>query len=529
MKKTLAVILSVIMAFSCLAVIGSAAGTDSLTFLIASDSHYAPTAAASAKGNMFEYSGAIIDEYLAAAKSSGANCVLFSGDIVETASAASTAVMVEKFAAFEAETGKQIYVIDGNHDVNASFSKDAFKAAYAQFGYSEAVAVDANSCSYAVDLNKSTRLIAIDTVTVGASTGTLTAQGLEWAKDQYNTAKAAGYTVLVMMHHPLVEHIPYMKSLMPNYVLTNGDEVAKAFAGISMSFVFTGHDHITDIASYTAGDNTVYDIGTGSLTADTCPYRQVTVTSDEIKVNTKNITSVPGFEGNFAAYAKRYFKDSASALLKNYINTKLLAGKLGVAEGSAAYTLIDKAVVAMNEMGAYPMDEFRQKASDVGITVPANGYTSYNDAIMEVLENIVAGNESINSTTELYKVLYTGAQAIMTCAFADIDDETVSAAINEILPKITEKISTKIPADQLAGMVSGLTSGNKETIIAAGVQLVFSAVVTDIGVDDKPSDHSAGYVNPFVHAEKAKLQSTWEKILAFFHKMLDFILAFFIR
>jgi len=556
MKKAVSVILTVVMLLSMLSLCASAAGKGNVSLILASDIHYTPAPSslptvnsselyfyATAKGNLYPESAAIFDAFLAQAAASDASCVLLPGDIVDVPSAATHAYITEKLAAFEAQTGKSVYVIDGNHDVSASCSKDAFRAAYADFGYDKAVATDSASLSYVATLSDNYLLLAIDSVVIGASAGAVSAETLSWAAEQYRNAVAGGKGVIIMMHHPILEHMPLQKSFLSNYVLSDGNNIAKTFASVGMSFVFTGHDHITDTAAYTETDNAVYDINTGSLTTDNCPYRTIKISDTGITTAVKSITSIDisaisglyteaqrqAISASFPAYAKAFYKTGVISLLGNYLNTSLLAGKLGVQSGSAAYNVIDRIVSCTKDFGAYPMSQLRDMADSKGISIPANGYASFNDCLAEFMENITAGDENINSGTTLYKTMYNSVLAILTYAFDGIEDAELSAAVNELTPVITNRLNGIIPADQLSGVISELASGNKSRVASGLAYLVFAFVVSDLGVDDRPADNSNSFVNPFISAEMGKAQSALEKLIAFFHRILDFIVGLFTR
>ena len=70
-----------------------------------------------------------------------------------------------KFRKFEKETGKQVYVINGNHDNAKDMPVDhkKFTEIYHEFGYDEALSTDEGTCSYSANLNDEYTLVALDT------------------------------------------------------------------------------------------------------------------------------------------------------------------------------------------------------------------------------------------------------------------------------------------------------------------------------------------------------------------------------
>ena len=185
MKRFLSVILSVVLVFSCVAVGFSATAEDEDTatkFAVASDLHYVVPEEelevineyepvfwfANRRAQLENESGFIIDEFLRqCAEDEGCEFVLLPGDLVNDGriDVQQHIDVAAKLKKFEAETGKQVYVINGNHDNGAGendFKYDDFIENYYEFGYAEAIETVEGECSYVADLNDDYRLIALD-------------------------------------------------------------------------------------------------------------------------------------------------------------------------------------------------------------------------------------------------------------------------------------------------------------------------------------------------------------------------------
>jgi len=128
------------------------------------------------------------------------------------------------------QKGIRIYVIPGNHDVNIpdakayvgdessptqTVSAKEFAELYAPFGYSGAIRRDSASLSYLSALTDSLWLLSLDSnryneyTATSISGGRLLPQTEQWAMDILSEARSKNITVLGMMHHGLVEHMPY--------------------------------------------------------------------------------------------------------------------------------------------------------------------------------------------------------------------------------------------------------------------------------------------------------------------------------
>lgn len=217
---------------------------------------------------------------------------------------------------FETRTGIQVYVINGNHDVNnygaQSFTAipgrtvtaktnpsllltkpDDFITIYAEFGYNEADSVyvpssgKAGKLSYTVSLPGGYRLIAIDSCKYTAdvtsdgedddeSDAYMTPGLLDWVLTECRNAAARGETVIGMTHGNVVEHFEYQSVFAESFLQADFERISYELADAGMHFVFTGHNHMNDTASIISGNNEIiYDLQTCGLTTYPNIYREV--------------------------------------------------------------------------------------------------------------------------------------------------------------------------------------------------------------------------------------------------------------
>ena len=288
----------------------SPAYPDSFTFAVMSDVHlFAPelwsdcpdyTTAENSDRKMFRESSDILDKALADVVAAKPDMILVPGDLTKDGEYACHESLERKFAAARQQLASagvdtQFYVINGNHDLNNHHGKDfssgaatdaertdplTYKSLWAECGYTDTVVYDADgtadgSLSYVAHPCPGLTLIAVDTCkyNVAADDGTLAqetsghvpADLLTWVCDQAREARAAGDVVIAFQHHGIVPHFGYEPVIFGEYLVDDYETVAKAYADAGISAVFTGHMHANDIAAATYGENTIYDIETGSL------------------------------------------------------------------------------------------------------------------------------------------------------------------------------------------------------------------------------------------------------------------------
>ena len=215
-----------------------------------------------------------------------------------------------------ANKGTRIFVVPGNHDVNVPNAKayigdtpyptsnvlaKEFEQIYAPYGYANATQRDSASLSYLAEINDSTWLLAIDSnrykeqTTTTISSGRILKETMRWSLEILKEAKSKGILVLGMMHHGLVEHMPYQSVFFPAYLIDNWESNAQLLADSGLKVIFTGHFHSNDITSLTSPKgNIIYDIETGSLAGYPFPYRLMTLQNNILKIETKFVASIPG-------------------------------------------------------------------------------------------------------------------------------------------------------------------------------------------------------------------------------------------
>lgn len=241
--------------------------------------------------------------------------LLITGDISNHGEKQSHLGMIEKLRILQ-NSGIRILVIPGNHDINIpnakayrgdvaisveTILKDEFATLYGSFGYSDALRYDTASLSYLAEVNDSLWLLCLDTnryseyTTSSITGGRILPETMNWATQILKEAKEKKIKVMGMMHHGLVEHMPYQNAFFPQYLIDQWQYNAEMLADAGLKVVFTGHFHANDITQYTSSSgNNIYDVETASLAQYPFAYRIMELEKDNLAIDTRFVTSVPG-------------------------------------------------------------------------------------------------------------------------------------------------------------------------------------------------------------------------------------------
>lgn len=419
LKKSLSIILSLTLVLcSCLVLTASAKNdSDEFGFAVASDTHYvhpvkqAGTTLAdegwvttfnSESESLTNQSGFIIDEFLKeCAENPKCQFVLITGDLATHGRdyVSEHEAVAAKFRKFEKETGKQVYVINGNHDNAKDMPVDhkKFTEIYHEFGYDEALSTDEGTCSYSANLNDEYTLVALDTCDERyrvVPNNDITR--MDWAVKQIKAAKKQGKKVIMIMHHNLLEHNPFQKLNEKNYVVNTPYSFAGLLADLGVKLVFSGHTHCNNVKSYTSFlGNTIYDFSMSSLGNFPAEYKYFNVTDSKISYETKKINHI---DADKLAEVCKGFSNEALEMMKNNLQAytwsmsyreysedlreNISPETLGVEESSALYAKLKPVTDTIKEMSDTPIygkGGIQEQAAAYGLEIPDSEYKTLNE------------------------------------------------------------------------------------------------------------------------------------------------------
>lgn len=472
MKKVLSIILSVIMASSVLCVGVCAEEKNDLSFAVASDLHYSAPEEELEKTNddpifwhatrrceMENETGLIIDEFLnQCVESDDVEYVLISGDLANRGRSRPEdhLVIAQKLRDFEKKSGKEVYVINGNHDASndQATTLARFKEIYAEFGYDHALTTRADDCSYTADLGEKYRLIALDSNHETKSTEDgMTADRLKWIKEQAELAKEDGRYPIVMMHHNLLDHLPIQRVLSRNFIVKFHFTTAELFADWGIKTVFTGHEHCSDATVYTSAlGNKLYDFATTSLAMYPLEYRVVKYNDNEIKYETRSVDKIDydaltattkgytdeqiaAMRADLRAFSKGYLK----AGVQYRLELSLSPEKMGIDEDSAYSKPIIYAVDKLISLLRMPLcgeNSLQSIAKEYGIEIPDSDYKTGWDLATDLVAWHYSGGEHFDTDSVEVTTLLRAVATILRNDFAGIADDVLLKAANSFLGEL---------------------------------------------------------------------------------------------
>lgn len=476
MKKVISIILcAVILLSSSLAIAVYAESGETVTgFAVASDLHYVKpvkkvgttladegyvTTFKSESESLTNQSGYIIDEFLKeCAKNPDCQFVLATGDLATHGRdyVSEHEAVAAKFRKFEQETGKQVYVINGNHDnaKDAVVDHKKFTEIYHEFGYDEALSVDEGTCSYSANLNDEYTLVALDTCDERYRVVPKNdAPRMDWAVKQIKAAKKQGKKVIMIMHHNLLEHNPFQKINEKNYVVDTPYSFAGLLADLGVKLVFSGHTHCTNTKSYTSFlGNTIYDFSMSSLGNFPAEYKFISMNDSEIKYETKKINHIDA--DKLAEVCKGYTQEEID-LMKNNLQAytwgksyeeysestrELLSPEtLGIEESSSLYAKVKPVTDKIRDLSDTPLygeNGVQAQAAAYGLEIPDSEYKTMNDALTMAQLRCKIGEKIYSQDSDDFKLLIRLIAFAIRSSVASAADEDLLLTANEMLHKI---------------------------------------------------------------------------------------------
>lgn len=373
--------------------------------------------------------------------------VFIPGDMTDYGDLASHKAAAKIFQKI-ADAGKQVFVINGNHDAhdNSTFGErgdcNSFREIYANFGYKQALVKDSASLSYTADINNKYRLIAIDNdnyfnTDTGSYKEEIDERLIAWCSGQIEQCRKDNKEPIVMAHKPFLNHFPPIVEGIIRGDSPNGGAAYNAFVDMlaenEVHYTITGHNHIQSITRADSDGFNFYDINTCSPIYFPCAYRTLKVVKDSmyldiVYINKINPSYVHPFSSqeektkaatDFHALAKEHSEKGAlltRSLSGRYLNKVLkLEGELAEIVG----LLGDEALLALLFMPMYEKDaqgeiSLQQIAKNHGSNIPTSEYTNLNQLLNTFVISINNGDRNINSESieiallnnALYAVFY---------------------------------------------------------------------------------------------------------------------------
>lgn len=558
MKKIISILLTVVIVLSSLSIAAFAFEEDDLKIAIASDLHYnVPREElagnpdqpiqiedpiywyANRRASMDDESGFIIDEFLRqCAEDDSIEYVLLSGDLADNGRRLIEEHMAvaEKLRAFEEATGKDVFVINGNHDASLNEGDTTFEdfmTIYADFGYDKALARQEGTCSYTADLGEKYRLIALDSCHANYSTEDgMTNAKVNWVCDQAEQAVAEGRHPILMMHHNLIDHLPIQRIISRNFIVRNHLVTADKFANAGIKVVFSGHEHCSDAAVQTSSlGNKIYDFATTALSMYPLQYRVFSFNDDEIKYEARTVDSIDydaltstinGYsseqlelmEEGLNAYAKGFLKKGVEYRLA----LSLTMEKMGIDEDAIYHDfikmLIDKLTDSL-EAPLYGEGSISEQMKKYGFEIPESEFENGWDLATDLVASHYAGEENYSIYGPEVAILLRTVAFILREELSLLSGNTLTTYADTLV-KDSDLNSFKPELMNVGRSVfGGEFSGAEYLIVAIASPLLYKFANDDDGVNDN-NGTLEGYGTV---TSKTRFQNVIENITNFFKKI----------
>ena len=569
MKKVLSVILAISLVFGMFAMT-SVAADDGITITVGNDIHYnkkytegpakkhnslnADFAHVSGDDKMTYENFAVISAFLEAAGSNESDCVILPGDLADTGAVEEAMEVAAILREFEANYGKQVYVVPGNHDLMKTTVAE-FEEIYAEFGYNEAIAQHEKTGSYVADLKNDYRLLAIDSNTPGSGKHGINAELVSWVKEQCAKAKADGKKIFAMMHHNLLEHFILGSTIHSGGVVgTKVEGFADVLAKGGVKYIFTGHTHDSDIAMYTADDGSIiYDVVTVTLLTYTCPYRVVSF-GKNVKIETRYVTEIDtsllpeGISENALALAESDFTEytrictfvGLEAFFKNFLTGKNFKKLLNL-EDEKMNEIIEAAGDKLNEALTMPLEKadeteegksLQSLAEKYDTEIPDTDYKNLIDVTSHLYVAHNLGDENYPTYSDEVVLIVRGVAIALGYALQDVTEEEYATVMSFLF----SLADINVPVDFLKYAGSGIKRMEGIEIYITTVLVPFLGEFT---VDNAPADNNVtlpGYPEAadegdvdeeIVTDPTGENKSFFEKLTDFFDKIFGFVKTLF--
>ena len=521
MKKLTALLLCLCLLLPCFA-LTSAAANKGFKACVATDIHYSAVDEVPKVDGEYEYYNSLglmptlaprfLDEFLKKAAASDADYVFLCGDITDISDRTQARAAAKVLARFEKKTGKQVFLINGNHDLvyagkpdKTQLSRAAFRKIYARFGFDEALVKDTATCSYTADLKNGYRLIAIDAVDIpGEGGATITPALADWIKAQAAAAKKDGVQLVAIMHHPLMEHFTLMKTLLPIFVVSNSEEACALVDDCDIRCVFTGHFHQNDVAVY-QGKGSVYDIQTTSLSCYPTAFREATFKGKSLKLHTVTIDSIStenlpkGYtaaqkqvmEKDLSAFMYNSVVKDSGATVKGYLNADLVRSKLKLT--GIKTPLLNALIDGVAEGFDLPLygkkGSVEAYAKKLGLTLPKTEYATMNELAGAFIAAQFAGDEAFTTDTPLFRAVLYGALALLARSADRTFGKGGLSKVFALLETASGKASSAPLVSDLAARWNSMFNGKFTRDPMTPLLQQLEPVFVGLTVDKPPADN----------------------------------------
>lgn len=326
MKRTLSLLLSILLLLPSLASCGRRKLEDPIEFIIANDIHYIspsllgdgeffrnPTGRAD--GKVVHYITDITDAFIAEVIEKKPQALILAGDLTLNGALVSHTELANKLAAVK-NAGIDVLIIPGNHDFDKTavdYSGDSLKEAEGSSASDfyeiynpllpETLSREEGTFSYVYQASDDLWVLMLDTNTYAECY--VMESTFKWAEEQLGIARESGIDVIAVSHQNIYKHSDLLSF---GYQLYNGTNLQSLYEKYSVICNFSGHIHVQSII-----DGDLPEIATSSLAVTGLHYGKITYNGKALNYATETLGVAKETEGyaDFSEYATYYFEKIA--------------------------------------------------------------------------------------------------------------------------------------------------------------------------------------------------------------------------
>ena len=279
-----------------------------------------------ADGKVIQYIDEIMDSFSDEVINAAPDVLIISGDLTFNGEKKSHMDLADKLSVIQ-ESGIQVLVIPGNHDINrqsaasffgdkyeyvSSVTADEFKEIYWDFGMKQAESVDKYSLSYLYKVSSDLCVLMLDTNAYGENF--VQDESYEWIEAQLKKAKKEHMKVVAVSHQNLFAH----NSLLSfGYQLYDAPELLELYNKYKVKLNLSGHIHMQHYMQ-----DGITEVATSSLAVSPNQYGIIDFYKNKFSYCTKTVDVSFWAKKNtiedhnlldFAAYSKDFFKQKTRA------------------------------------------------------------------------------------------------------------------------------------------------------------------------------------------------------------------------
>lgn len=326
MKRTLSLLLSILLLLPSLASCGRRKLEEPIEFIIANDIHYiSPTILGDgeffrnptgrADGKVVHYITDITDAFIAEVIEKKPQALILAGDLTLNGALVSHTELANKLAAVK-NAGIDVLIIPGNHDFDKTavdYSGDSLKEAESSSASDfyeiydpllpETVSREEGTFSYVYKASDDLWVLMLDTNTYAECY--VMESTFKWAEEQLGIARESGIDVIAVSHQNIYKHSDLLSF---GYQLYNGTNLQSLYEKYSVICNFSGHIHVQSII-----DGDLPEIATSSLAVTGLHYGKITYNGKALNYATETLGVAKEAEGyaDFSEYATYYFEKIA--------------------------------------------------------------------------------------------------------------------------------------------------------------------------------------------------------------------------